>query len=87
MVFGAGILFNLLFLGYFKYCDFFIGSVNFLFKSDYALRGSCFRSALVSSRSSRFLLTEYYWTSCRSAMVSRLCLFHHVRSEVKHGAI
>lgn len=36
--FVAGILFNVLLIGYFKYYDFFIENINFIFRSSFALK-------------------------------------------------
>lgn len=38
LVFIGGLVFNIGLLGYFKYTDFFIENVNFLFKTDFALK-------------------------------------------------
>ena len=38
LCFVVGVLFNVLLIGYFKYYDFFIENINFIFRSSYALK-------------------------------------------------
>ena len=38
LCFLLGVLFNVFLIGYFKYCDFFVENINFLFRSSFALK-------------------------------------------------
>ena len=59
-----GIGFNVAFLGYFKYANFFVGAVNDVFGTQYVLTQSY---CLWVFRSSRFKRSRSWWTCIRGA--------------------
>jgi len=71
----AGLIFNICLLGYFKYYDFFISNINFIFKSGFTLKHIMLPLGIsfFTLQQISFLVDRYWETAPHYSFVTYLC--------------